>query len=644
MSLRVRGDDHLWSFGTIPYEINAGDIPEDSPERAEIDDAIETVNQRTNLTLVPRSNEDDFVEFMHSPDECHSLVGRRGGRQPIACASDLSGFDSNSLVHEILHAAGFYHEQQRSDREEFITIDFENIISDSKHNFEKKICPHRPFCLEDADDLGDYDLASIMHYDRRAFAKDPSKDTITPVDSSVTIVGGSTLSSKDITSISTMYPFKAVPGWFGSECRGAAIAVGSISHPSSVDLVVLHVNAGREGDRGHYTIGWNLDQNSLPQDGWADRITIPEFFGRQTEGVGATLADIDGNGLLDLLVVHIEERIGRKAFYRIGWDLDPDSGEPDRWSDIFEIPGDIPSPLGPDPDRTLVGYRTHAGVAVEDINDDGQLDIVFFYVLPVRHQDRGVYRVGFGLDSSGNIANWSDEFEIPATFGETTLGADVSVADLNGNGNPDLICYHVENPRTSNRAFYRIGFDMTASGSVGSWSESIPLPGSLGPRTQGAGFVVTELGGRPVLIYSFIYDSPGRNRGVYRALPLNPDQLPTVGTFGTDDDADLVEFVIEHDVVPSDTIEFKLELGPGITWHKGIWVPVNDGEDPYIEAHNDVRSESSVSLGVDQVDSNGSLGFQKAKFLGVITGVGSKQMSDFDLPSGSRITLTWLED
>ena len=40
-------------------------------------------------------------------------------------------------MHEILHALGFYHEQSRLDRDDFVQIRFENIRSGLENNFQK---------------------------------------------------------------------------------------------------------------------------------------------------------------------------------------------------------------------------------------------------------------------------------------------------------------------------------------------------------------------------------------------------------------------------------------------------------------------------------------------------------------------------
>ena len=63
-------------------------------------------------------------------------MGRIGGKQHISlphyCRTTLG-----TPVHEILHALGFYHEQSRPDRDKYIEVEWKNIKSRAKGNFEE---------------------------------------------------------------------------------------------------------------------------------------------------------------------------------------------------------------------------------------------------------------------------------------------------------------------------------------------------------------------------------------------------------------------------------------------------------------------------------------------------------------------------
>ena len=68
-------------------------------------------------------------------------------------------------MHELMHVAGFWHEQSRADRDKYITVHWNNIEPDFRSNFEK-------YDLGKIDHLGaPYDPCSVMHYGAFAFAK-----------------------------------------------------------------------------------------------------------------------------------------------------------------------------------------------------------------------------------------------------------------------------------------------------------------------------------------------------------------------------------------------------------------------------------------------------------------------------------------
>jgi hypothetical protein len=154
----------LWPNATIPYEIDEGDFPEGSPERAEIDKAIKEWNDNTVIRLIPKVDEDDYVVFEDTDDPntpCVAVsVGRGSRRQSITCDLEAGDFDAGNLMHEIGHAVGFNHEAQRQDREQFITVNEENIRQGKEDQFE-------PI---EGRILTDYDCGSIMHYSAMAFA------------------------------------------------------------------------------------------------------------------------------------------------------------------------------------------------------------------------------------------------------------------------------------------------------------------------------------------------------------------------------------------------------------------------------------------------------------------------------------------
>ena len=91
------------------------------------------------------------------------MVGRTGRKQTVSL--DNGCVYTGTVVHEFMHALGFYHEQSRTDRDEYVTINWNNIISGMEHNFKS-------YGQDEINHLGaKYDVCSVMHYPDWAFAK-----------------------------------------------------------------------------------------------------------------------------------------------------------------------------------------------------------------------------------------------------------------------------------------------------------------------------------------------------------------------------------------------------------------------------------------------------------------------------------------
>ncbi|XP_047494103.1 zinc metalloproteinase nas-4-like [Penaeus chinensis] len=128
---------------------------------------------------------------------CSSSVGRVGGAQALSLGPGC--IYVGIVMHEMMHAAGFWHEQSRQDRDNFITINTLNIQNGMEYNFQK-------YGWDSIQSLGvDYDLGSIMHYGPYAFAKDRTKPTIIPRVTGAEIGQRRGFSQSDVNKLMKLY-------------------------------------------------------------------------------------------------------------------------------------------------------------------------------------------------------------------------------------------------------------------------------------------------------------------------------------------------------------------------------------------------------------------------------------------------------
>jgi len=189
----IRGENYRWPDKTIPYVI---DPNFSSSDKNVINNAIQEIRQKTCLKFVVRSNQKDYVYIRKGADNsgCNAHVGRQGGQQVVNLQAN--GCVYKGIVgHELIHAIGFFHEQSRSDRDDYVTINYPNIQDEYRFAFDKL----------DTDNFGvTYDYGSLMHYGAYDFAKDRNQKTIiTKGGQSIGQRNG--LSNLDATKIKKMY-------------------------------------------------------------------------------------------------------------------------------------------------------------------------------------------------------------------------------------------------------------------------------------------------------------------------------------------------------------------------------------------------------------------------------------------------------
>ncbi|XP_056243440.1 tolloid-like protein 2 [Seriola aureovittata] len=173
----------------VPYTISDAFS---SSEKVAIQNAIDDFHLSTCIRFTLRTGQTSYISIVKKVG-CWSLIGRSGATQELSLGN---GCINNGIIqHELIHALGFWHEQSRTDRDIYVKINYENILSGRERNFH----------LLETNNLNvPYDYSSVMHYGAKDFSKN-GRDTITPLSPTATIGQRIRMSDNDILKINKVY-------------------------------------------------------------------------------------------------------------------------------------------------------------------------------------------------------------------------------------------------------------------------------------------------------------------------------------------------------------------------------------------------------------------------------------------------------
>lgn len=164
---------NLWSGGLVRYEFDSNVTQQSWKDMAQA--AMADWEVVANVDFQHCANDDCgfILSHLHIQDASgnNSLVGDQDLmiEQPVNIASWNSEF---IIAHELGHALGLWHEQSRSDRVNYVTINYNNVAQtccdngpcDFNFDFWTDMGPFG------SGEYGPYDYDSVMHYGRCAFS------------------------------------------------------------------------------------------------------------------------------------------------------------------------------------------------------------------------------------------------------------------------------------------------------------------------------------------------------------------------------------------------------------------------------------------------------------------------------------------
>ncbi|GFY69515.1 zinc metalloproteinase nas-15 [Trichonephila inaurata madagascariensis] len=152
----IPGQFYRWPNARVPYVIDYSL----GGYSGLMNQAFQAYASSTCVRFVPRTNERDYI-YIFPGQGCYSHVGKTGGQQPLSLGNGCLYI--GTVIHELGHALGFYHEQNRSDRDDHLIIYIQNVVRGMESNFAK-LAPSQNILYTG------FDYNSVMIYGNKAFS------------------------------------------------------------------------------------------------------------------------------------------------------------------------------------------------------------------------------------------------------------------------------------------------------------------------------------------------------------------------------------------------------------------------------------------------------------------------------------------
>ena len=148
-----------WPARKIPFAFDSG-----YPYVNDVLNAMNTIQNASRVWFCERGNEANYVLIQNLAGSSFSDVGMRNKGQQLA--NIQAGYKA---LHELGHTLGFIHEQDRTDRDTYITIDWANLVDPNSATGSCLAATAVNGNAQFAEDptcvlLTSYDPHSVMHY------------------------------------------------------------------------------------------------------------------------------------------------------------------------------------------------------------------------------------------------------------------------------------------------------------------------------------------------------------------------------------------------------------------------------------------------------------------------------------------------
>lgn len=444
---------HEWPNHTVYYSFEPGfEFVQEAYE------AMTTYHLFTNIIFLPATEiQANKVRFFHGNEPgAYSFVGMQGGVQDIKIGREYWFNAKGTIMHELGHAIGLIHEQSKADRDNYINVNYNNIKTDSRGNFD--ITPNQAY-------LYGFDFESIMLYGSfSGYEIDSKTPSLTKKDGSTWTAQRRYFSLTDQMMLRYKYPDNEgsvrIFQIHAHETNGAGIEIADINNNGKADMVVAYTDVYTKTSSTFeralaYVVLYDMDQHGNPTSvGGPYGLSNILNDSNENFGVSVSAADLNNNGYQDLIFMYGRgaQNTPKTLTYRVAFDVGMNGlGTYGNLSNEMSFPG--------------LGYVYNGiGIDTYDFNNNGKPDLIFTAYDDAIGGNTFRYQIAYDLDENGNVKGGVSARAEISGIGDLAQGAGITVGDIDKNGKPDLLFMCIDSPTGLNNVRYAILWNVNSSG------------------------------------------------------------------------------------------------------------------------------------------------------------------------------------